>query len=324
MRPPAAAYQHRRLVSSGVSHYVRITEVAPRDGLQNEPSIVATETKRQLVRALDKTGVDEIEVTSFVRPGRVPQLADAEQLVGMLAADKPEGMLYSALVPNEQGLERLLEVNNVAPVVDKIAVFTAASETFAQKNINASIDESIARFRPVIDMARQGGLLIRAYISCAFVCPFEGPIAPKAVTHVAARLLALGVDEIDVADTIGAASPEQVERVITEMFDRLGPCRDNEIGDPCLTLHLHDTHGGAAACVRRALALGVRSFDSSAGGLGGCPFAGGGKKRAPGNIATDLLVRTITEAGYKCGVDVRRLDEATSAARDLVAREPTP
>ncbi|MCL4222430.1 MAG: hydroxymethylglutaryl-CoA lyase [Phycisphaerales bacterium] len=307
-----------------MSNYVRITEVAPRDGLQNEPAIVATESKRQLVRVLEKTGVDEIEVTSFVRPGRVPQLADAEQLVGMLAADKPEGMLYSALVPNEQGLERLLEVNSDGPVINKIAVFTAASETFAQKNINASIDESITRFRPVIDMARQGGLMVRAYISCAFVCPFEGPVAPATVTHVAARLLALGVDEIDVADTIGAATPEHIESVIAELFHRLGPCRDNEIGDPCLTLHLHDTHGSAAACVRKALSMGVRSFDSSAGGLGGCPFAGSGKTRAPGNIATELLVRTITEAGYRCGVDSRRLEEATKAARDLVAREPTP
>ncbi len=301
---------------------MRITEVAPRDGLQNEPSIVATESKRQFVRTLEKSGVDEIEITSFVHPGRVPQLADADQLVGMLRADKPEDVVYSALVPNEQGLERLLESNSDRPVVDKIAVFTAASETFAQKNISASIDESITRFRPVIEMARQSGLTIRAYISCAFVCPFEGPVAPSTVTHIAARLLALGVDEIDVADTIGAATPEHVERLIGEIFHRLGPCRDTEIGDPCLTLHLHDTHGGAAACVRQALALGVRSFDSSAGGLGGCPFAASGKVRAPGNIATDLLVRTIIEAGYKCGVDPRRLEEATKAACELLVREP--
>lgn len=298
-----------------------MTEVAPRDGLQNEPAQVPTRTKLALIRRLSQTGVDEVEVTSFVHPKMVPQLADAGEVVRGLGQIKPEGLVYSVLVPNEKGMERLLEINDESRVIDKVSVFTAASETFAQKNINGSIDDSIHRFRPVVDLARQAGLLVRGYISCAFVCPFEGRIEPAAVTRVAARLLALGVDEIDIADTIGAAEPDDVARVIDELFDRLGNCRETEIGDPCLTLHLHDTRGRAADCVRRALAMGVRSFDSSAGGLGGCPFAATPTQRAPGNVATDVLVRTITDEGYKCGVDLKALDDAARAARAALSGE---
>lgn len=304
-----------------MNEYVRITEVAPRDGLQNESIAVPTRTKCELIRRLEATGVDEVEVTSFVSPKWVPQLADAAELVAMLADAKPESVVYSVLVPNEKGLERVLAVNDDTRVIDKVSVFTAASESFARKNINASVDESIDRFRPVVDLARQAGLLVRGYISCAFVCPFEGPIEPGAVTRVAARLLALGVDEIDIADTIGGATPETVERLVSCMHDRLGPCRETDIGEPCLTLHLHDTRGTAVECVRKALELGVRSFDSSAAGLGGCPFASTGGGRAPGNIATDVLVRTITNAGFKTGVELSRLKEATGVAQALLAGE---
>lgn len=305
-----------------MSNYVRITEVAARDGLQNESANVPTDAKLRLVRQLENTGVDEVEVTSFVNPKRVPQLADAAALVAALARGKPEGIVYSALVPNEKGLERLLEVNDEARVIDKVSVFTAASESFARKNIGATIEESIARYRPVVDLARQAGLLVRGYVSCAFACPFDGPTDPATVTRVTARLLALGVDEIDIADTIGMATPEGVETLIAELHDRLGNCRETEIGDPCLTLHLHDTNGTAVACVRKALEMGVRSFDSSAGGLGGCPFAATGVTRAPGNIATDVLVRTVVDAGYKTGVDLVRLERATQAARAVLVGEP--
>ncbi|GAB4383082.1 MAG: hydroxymethylglutaryl-CoA lyase [Phycisphaerales bacterium] len=307
-----------------MNNYVRITEVAPRDGLQNESVHVPTEAKVRFIRLLEATGVDEVEVTSFVHPKRVPQLADAAELVAALADGKPEGIVYSVLVPNQKGLERMLEVNDRARVIDKIAVFTAASEGFAKANIGATIEESITRFRPLVELARQAGLLVRGYVSCAFACPFDGPTDPASVTRVTARLLALGVDEIDIADTIGAATPESVERLIGVLHDRLGPCRETEIGDPCLTLHLHDTNGRAAACVQKALEMGVRSFDSSAAGLGGCPFAATAATRAPGNIATDVLVRTVTQAGYRTGVDPDRLDRATRAAGAVLAGETFP
>lgn len=307
-----------RALSLIVAEHVRITEVSPRDGLQNEPEPISTEEKLGLIRALAGSGVDEIELTSFVSPRWVPQLADAAEVLAGAAACKRDGLVYSVLVPNAQGLERALAVNEEARTLDKIAVFTAASETFSRKNTNGSIEETLDRFRPVIDEARRAGLLVRAYISCAFACPYEGPISPDAVVRLAARLYAMGADEIDLGDTIGAATPSAVEWLAGVLYDRVGPCHETDIGEPCLTLHFHDTHGRAAECVKAALAAGVRSFDASAAGLGGCPYASVDGKRAPGNIATRTLVETVTVAGYQTSVELATLAGAERIAGGLV------
>jgi hydroxymethylglutaryl-CoA lyase len=304
-----------------VPEYVRLTDVSPRDGLQNEPQPISTADKLRLIEALTATGVDEVELTSFVSPKWVPQLADAPEVVEAAGAFKTDRIVFSALVPNEQGLARAFEVNERVGALDKVAVFTAASESFSQQNTNASIDETLERFKPVINAARRGGLVVRGYISCAFACPFEGEVSVDAVTRVAARLLAAGVDEIDLGDTIGAATPEMVEALVRGMHDRLGPCRETEIGEPCLTLHLHDTAGRASECVLAALECGVRSFDGSAAGLGGCPYASTENQRAPGNIAMRVLVDTIEGAGYQTGVDRDALALAARIAASLVAAE---
>ncbi len=296
---------------------VTIFEVGPRDGLQNEAVFIDTATKIDLVNMLSKTGLRKIETTSFVSPKWVPQLGDAAEVIAGAAAFKTERVQYSALVPNEQGLARAFGVHEQVDAIDKISVFTAASETFTKKNTNATVDETLDRFRPVIDNARRAGLVVRGYVSCAIACPYEGEVAPEAVARVAARLLALGVDEIDLGDTIGAGTPDSIEQLVQTMYDRLGPCRETDIGEPCLTLHLHDTNGQAIACAVRALELGVRSFDSAVGGLGGCPYATVGDKRAPGNVATESLVDAIEAAGYQTGVDRKALARAAAVAASL-------
>jgi len=273
------------------------------------------------VRALAEAGADEIEVTSFVSPKWVPQLGDAAELFDTLAHDRTDGVVLSALVPNEKGMARALETDERAGggLIGKVAVFTAASETFSRKNTNASIAETIERFRPVMETARGAGMAVRGYVSCAVACPYEGPIRPEAVGDVAARLLEIGCDEIDLGDTIGEAVPDTIAAALLETIDRLDGRRLNERGDPILTLHLHDTFGRAADCVREALTLGVRSFDGSAGGLGGCPYASVGGARAPGNIATSLLVRTSEEEGFATNVHPAKLAHASAMAERMVA-----
>lgn len=296
---------------------VRITEVGPRDGLQNEAGIVATADKVRLVELLGRTGVDEIEVSSFVSPRWVPQLADAAEVFAAVAAVKPEGVLYSALVPNEQGMRAALAVNEAAGarVIDKVAVFTAASETFSRRNTNATVAESIARFGPVVGAARSAGLAVRGYVSCVVACPFEGPIAPGAVREVLQRLIDLGVDEIDLGETIGAGTRENMARLFDVMDAALrGDWR-------LVTLHLHDTHGRAAECATLAFERGIRSFDGAVAGLGGCPYASTPDRRAPGNIATDVLVTALRAAGGVLGVDLERLSEAARLGRRLCGAE---
>lgn len=298
---------------------VRITDVAPRDGLQNEAAFVPTERKTDLVRAIAATGVREVEVTSFVSPKWVPQLGDASELCAMLAEDKPAGVVYSALVPNERGLEALLAVNADAGrrVIDKVSVFTAASETFSQRNTNASIAETLERFRPVIAGAREHGLRVRGYVSCVVACPFEGPIEPFAVAAVATRLAELGVDEVDLGDTIGVGTGATFGRMLSTTLQALDEAHGWTDASH-VTVHLHDTHGGAAECVRVALELGTRSFDSSAAGLGGCPYASTPGKRAPGNIATNALAHEIERAGLRHNLDSEALERAGALARRLV------
>lgn len=433
---------------------IRITDVSPRDGLQNEPGVIRTSDKVRLVELLAKTGVDEIEVGSFVSAKWVPQLADAagvfdglrplfnreggweteartsvypspdpgaaerssllrKEMLGVewklwerLKGDRLAGMevrrrapfgahvlgfycaearlaievegampdevarraddfqgfladhgvsllivsqrdlemnlentvslitraalersskplppagspplpLLSVLVPNLKGLESAAAVNTRAgfPLIGKVSVFTAASETFSSRNTNASIAETIERFRPLVPIAHGNNLLVRAYISCIIACPFEGPIDPARIAHVAGQLEDLGVDEIDLGDTIGAGKPDTIRTVLRSVHRGLHTTRLS-----ALTLHLHDTFGVAADCVRAGLDFGIRSFDGAAGGLGGCPYASTPSARAPGNISTETLVKTIHSAGYSTGVDEGSLAEAGLFARSL-------
>lgn len=295
---------------------IRITDVSPRDGLQNEPlraddSAIPTQDKARLINALVATGVDEVEITSFVSPKWIPQLGDARQLCELLRGTRPTNVSFSALVPNEQGMRSLLEVYETPGerLIDKVSVFTAASETFSKKNTNASIDETLERFKPVIELARERGLKVRGYVSCVIACPFEGVILPEAVADVSQKLLDLGADEIDLGDTIGAGT--------TETMAALLACITQSIDANQLVLHLHDTFGRASECVRAALAMGVTSFDGSAAGLGGCPYASTDTKRAPGNIATDTLVRVIHNEGYETNVDLDQLAKASAIAQEI-------
>jgi hydroxymethylglutaryl-CoA lyase len=276
---------------------VRIVEMAPRDGLQNEKATVPTEIKAAFVDALSEAGYDEIEVSAFVSPKWVPQLADAEEVFRRIR--RRDGVLYSALVPNEQGLERAL-----AARVGKIAVFTAASETFNRKNVNAGIAESIERFVPVVPRAQTAGITVRGYVSTAFWCPYEGKIEPAAVVDVVKRLLDLGVDEISIGDTIGKAVPLDVHALLDLLLDALAQDR--------IAMHFHDTYGTAVANALAAYERGIAIFDASAGGVGGCPYAPG----AAGNVATEDLCWALTRSGAAIGLDLERV----SAASDLLAK----
>ena len=299
-----------------MSDHVRITDVSPRDGLQNEPLVdgapITTGRKAELVHAVLGTGVDEIEVTSFVSPKWVPQLGDAAELCDILSHDDFDSVQLSALVPNEKGMHALLSANQRAGrrLLTKASVFTAASETFSQKNTNATIAETLERFRPVIAMAHEHGLAARGYVSCVVECPFEGPIQPADVANVCERLLTLGVDEIDLGDTIGRATPETMATVLDAVREAV-PAEKTVI-------HLHDTFGGAAGCVVVALQHGIRSFDGSAGGLGGCPYASHEGQRAPGNIALRTLVETVHTAGFETGVDLTKLEAADRLAIGMI------
>jgi isopropylmalate/homocitrate/citramalate synthase len=273
---------------------VRIYEVGPRDGLQNEAQPIPTDTKLGFIGLLAGAGLREIEATSFVAPGAIPQLADADDLLPRL--ERRPGIRYPVLVPNARGLERA-----IAAGADAVCVFTAASESFTRHNIGMSIAESLDAARPVIDHARRAGWWTRGYVSTAFGCPYEGPIAESAVADVAQRLLELGVDELSIGDTIGVAGPADVRRVT-------GALAGAGIGPDRLALHFHDTRGTAVANVATAIGVGIRCFDASTGGTGGCPYAPG----AAGNLATEDLVYLLDREGLRHGVD---LDGVLAAAR---------
>ena len=266
---------------------IRITEVGPRDGLQNEAGIVSTEAKVSFVNTLSQSGVAEIEAGSCVSTQAIPQLADSDEVFRRI--ERRPGVIYSALVPNERGLERAR-----AAAVDKIAVFTAASDTFAQRNIHCTVRESIERFKPVVSQAKRDGLVVRGYVSTATHCPFEGAVAPLRVVQVMQELLVLGVDEISLGDTIGKAVPADVRRLL----DAVTP----HLGRTALSLHFHDTYGIAIANVLAAwMEYGIVAFDTSAGGLGGCPYAPG----ASGNVATEDVVYALRASGAPVDVDER-------------------
>ena len=277
---------------------VTIVEVGPRDGLQNEAAPIATADKIAFVDALSAAGHAVIEVAAFVSPKWVPQMADAAEVFAGIT--RRPGTRYTALVPNIAGLERALGAR-----VDEVAIFAAASESFSRKNINQGIDDSLAGYRTVCDAARAANLPVRAYLSTAFGCPFEGAVDPGAVRRVAAALIDMGSYQVAISDTIGVAHPGQVPIVVNAVAASVPLDR--------IALHFHDTRGTALANVVTALHLGVTTFDSSAGGLGGCPYAPG----ATGNLATEDLLYMLDGLGIETGV---QLEGVLAASRALEQR----
>jgi hydroxymethylglutaryl-CoA lyase len=282
---------------------VKIVEVGPRDGLQNEKGIITASDKIRFIDMLSDTGLKTIEATSFVSPKWVPQLADAEEVYRGIA--KKPGVAYPVLVPNERGMERALPVN-----VKEIAVFTAASETFNQKNINASIAESIERFKPVMALAAKHSIKVRGYISTVIGCPYEGAIKPEAVARVAKDLAAIGCYEISLGDTIGVGTPVKAQAMLQAAAA--------EVPMERLAVHFHDTYGQALANIHACLELGVSMVDSSTSGLGGCPYA----KGATGNVATEDVLFMLTGMGIETGVDMSKLLAAGAFISALLKRQP--
>ncbi|SOE46738.1 Hydroxymethylglutaryl-CoA lyase [plant metagenome] len=266
-------------------HRVKIVEVAPRDGLQNEKAFIDTAIKVELVDRLAAAGFQNVEAASFVSPRWVPQMADGAEVMARIT--RRPGTLYSALTPNLKGFEAAR-----AAGVDEVVIFSAASEAFAQKNINCSIAESIARFEPVAQAAREAGIRLRGSISCALGCPYQGEVPASAAVDVARRFLALGCDEIDVADTIGVATPAKVRAVMDAVTQSVDPAR--------IAAHFHDTYGQAVANIVAALETGITIVHSSVAGLGGCPYARG----ATGNVATEDVLYLLRGLDIDTGVDL--------------------
>ena len=278
--------------------YVEIVEVGPRDGLQNEPVAIPVAEKIALVDALSSVGFKRIEVGSFVSPRWVPQMAGSAEV--MRGITRAKGTSYTALTPNMQGFEAA-----VAAGADGVAVFASASEGFSRANVNASVDDSLARFPEVVARATSAGLPVRGYISCVTDCPYDGPVQPEAVLRVALALDDMGCADISLGDTIGQGTPEAVDHLLATLLDHLPPDR--------LAGHFHDTAGRALENVGVCLSRGLRMFDGSVGGLGGCPFAPG----AAGNVATGALAGYLDAAGFSHGLDLDRLNAAASIAKSL-------
>ena len=281
---------------------VTLFEVSPRDGLQNEARQVPTADKIRLVDQLSACGFTHIEVTSFVSPKWVPQMADAEKV--MAGITRRPGTSYAALTPNLQGFDRALEAK-----ADEVAVFASASESFSQKNINCSIAESLDRFRPVLERAKAEGVSVRGYVSCVTDCPYEGPVAPGAVAKVAKALGQMGCHQISLGDTIGAGTPDSIGRMLDAVLSVLPADR--------LAGHYHDTGGRALDNIAVSLDRGLRCFDGSVGGLGGCPYAPGAK----GNVATEAVAAFLHAEGFATGLDLDRLAQAARFAQSLRSPE---
>lgn len=275
---------------------VTIVEVGPRDGLQNESALVSTDAKVAFIEALADAGLPVVEATSFVSPSAVPQLADADVLVPRIR--RRDGVRYPVLVPNMRGMERA-----EAAGADAVAVFTAASETFTQRNIGMSIAGSLEAFEPVLARAAALGWWRRGYVSTAFGCPYEGDVAPDAVVRITEALLDLGCNEVSIGDTIGIARPRDVRDRCAALLARVSAER--------IALHLHDTRGRALDNVKAGLEMGIASYDASAGGTGGCPYAPG----APGNLATESLCGLLDRLGIEHGVDAGAVEAAGLALR---------
>ncbi len=301
---PMESWEEHGIRRPHLPEHVTVYEVGPRDGLQNEKETLSVEVRAQFVDALTDAGLPAIEVGSFVSPSAVPQLGDTEELYRRI--HQASGVRYPALVPNLKGLERALAVG-----VREIAVFTAASETFNRKNINAGVDESIERFRPVVARAREEKVRVRGYVSTAFGCPYEGDVAPEAVREVVHKLLDLPVDEISIGDTIGVATPTDVYDVVETLYD-------SGVTRGVLALHFHDTRGTALANVFAGIECGVTTFDASAGGLGGCPYAPG----ASGNLATEDLLYMLEGLGIHTGVTLARVVEASRRLSESLGHRP--
>ncbi len=284
--------------------HVTVYEVGPRDGLQNEAESLSVDARVEYVDRLTESGLTAIEVGSFVSPRAIPQLADTEEVFARI--HRASGTRYPALVPNLKGLERA-----IAAGVREIAVFTAASETFNRHNINAGVDESIERFRPVVAGAQEEKIRVRGYVSTAFGCPYEGEVPPDAVREVVHKLLDLPVDEISLGDTIGVATPSRVYDVIETLYD-------SGVTRAVLALHLHDTRGTGLANVYAGLECGILTYDAASGGVGGCPYAPG----AAGNLATEDLLYLLQGLGIETGVNLPKVVEASRFLAAAIGHRP--
>jgi hydroxymethylglutaryl-CoA lyase len=293
-------------MAAAVAERVLIREVGPRDGFQNEPEVIATADKVRLVEMLARTGVPRLEVTSFVRADVIPQLADGTEV--LRAAQIPDDVSVTVLIPNERGLENALALRDR---FDEVNLFLSASESHNRANVNRSVEESLSGLERVVARAREEGLRCEGVISVSFGCPYEGEVPPERVFGIAERLAAAGCEEVAFGDTTGMANPRQVREFFGLAFERLGGVQ--------LTAHFHNTRGQGLANVVAALDSGVRSFESSFGELGGCPVP----KGATGNIASEDLVSMLHEMGYETGVDLGKLLEASRAVRDVLGRPLT-
>ncbi|PNK61096.1 hydroxymethylglutaryl-CoA lyase [Psychrobacter sp. FDAARGOS_221] len=282
---------------------VQIIEVSPRDGLQNEKQTVPTEVKFELIQGLIDAGINKLEATSFVSPKWVPQMGDNSELMQLINQSRNSDVCYSVLTPNMRGFENALSFSP-----DEVVIFGSASETFSQKNINCSIDESIERFAPVAAAAKEAGIKVRGVISCTVGCPYEGEIAPSQVAYVTKRLVEIGAEHIGVADTIGVGTPIKVQNALKAAMDYI------DIKD--ISGHFHDTYGQALANILTSLSMGVAQYDTSVAGLGGCPYA----KGATGNVATEDVIYMLHGMGIKTGVDLDKLIHVGQKISDFLGR----
>jgi hydroxymethylglutaryl-CoA lyase len=283
--------------------FARIVEVGPRDGLQNETSLVSTEVKVALIERLAEAGLKTIEAGSFVSPKWVPLMADSAEVFQRMR--KAEGVTYPVLVPNEKGLDAAMAVGAA-----EVAVFAAASEAFSQKNINCTIEESLRRFEPVLAKSSANGIKVRGYVSCVLGCPYQGAVPASDVTKVARRLIEMGCYEVSLGDTIGVGTPLNARKMVEAVMTSVPPDR--------LALHFHDTYGQALANIYACLDSGIGVFDASVGGLGGCPYA----KGASGNVATEDLVYMLAGVGIETGVDLAKIVEVSLFATLSLGRDP--
>jgi len=279
---------------------VKIVEVGPRDGLQNEAVSLDIATKVELIERLANSGLHNIEAGSFVSPKWVPQMAGSDEVFNQL---EPSKAVYTALTPNMRGLDRAMECN-----VKEVAVFAAASEAFSEKNINCSIDESLAKFEAVIQKASTANIRVRGYISCVAGCPYQGDVDNHRIKDIASTLLSMGCYEVSLGDTIGVATPEITERLLTELLKTIAPAK--------LAMHMHDTYGRAIDNIKQSLAMGISTIDSSVAGLGGCPYAEG----ASGNVATEKVIRLLDELNIAHGVDLQKLSQASQFICEKLGR----
>jgi len=279
---------------------VKIVEVGPRDGLQNEAVSLDIATKVELIERLASCGLKNIEAGSFVSPKWVPQMAGSDEVFNQLGASES---VYTALTPNMRGLERAMECN-----VTEVAVFAAASEAFSQKNINCSIDKSLAKFEAVIQKASSANIRVRGYISCVAGCPYQGDVDNHRIKDIASALLSMGCYEVSLGDTIGVATPEITERLLTELLKTIAPLK--------LAMHMHDTYGRAIDNIKQSLSMGISTIDSSVAGLGGCPYAEG----ASGNVATEKVIRLLDELNIAHGVDLQKLSQASQFICEKLGR----